>query len=150
MLEDAIERLLVERFKEEDLQDCYLVEIQKSKGDKIEVFVDSDSSLTLNKCRIISRYLEKNLEEKGLVKDKYTLEVSSPGIGRPLSLMRQYVKNIGRKIRIMDQEDKKVEGRLSSVDDQEILIIEKLKKEEKEHKFRFEQIKEAKILASFK
>lgn len=150
MLEDTIERLLVERFKEEDLQDCYLVEIQKSKGEKIEVFVDSDSSLTLNKCRIISRYLEKNLEEKGLVKDKYTLEVSSPGIGRPLSLMRQYVKNIGRKIRITDTENNKVEGRLSSVDDQQILIVEKLKKEEKEHTFLFEQIKEAKILASFK
>jgi len=150
MLEETIERLLVERFKEEDLQDCYLVEVQKSKGDKVEVFVDSDGSLTLNKCRIISRHLEKHLEENGLVNDKYTLEVSSPGLDRPLTQMRQYVKNIGRKIRITDTEDQKVEGKLSSVDDQRILIVEKLKKEEKEHTFSFDQIKEAKILVSFK
>jgi ribosome maturation factor RimP len=150
MLEKTIERLLEERFTEEDLNDCFLVDILRSKGDKVEVFVDSDSSLTLAKCRIISRYLEKQIEEKGLLKEKYTLEVSSPGLDRPLKLHRQYVKNIGRKIRITDLNEQRIEGVLTNVTDEAILITSKMKKEEKQHLLKYEQIKEAKILASFK
>ncbi|MEL6124206.1 MAG: ribosome maturation factor [Bacteroidota bacterium] len=153
MIEKKLVALLESRFEEEDLRDCYVVEVLAKKGQKVEVFVDSDGALTLDKCRIISRYLENHIEEKGWLGEKYTLDVSSPGIDRPITLLRQYRKNLGRKIRVKvhsEEGEKRVEGILHKVDEENIAVIEKRKKEEIVHHVDFDQIIEAKILISFK
>lgn len=151
MLEHKLTALLEERFGEEDLQDCYVIEVIRGKGDKIEVFLESDGDLTLGKCQKISRYLEKHIDENSWLGEKYTLEVSSPGTDRPLQLLRQYHKNVGRNIRIKAAEDIDVTGVLKEVTEQGIKVEEtKKKKEILMHEFDFDQIREAKIQVSFK
>jgi ribosome maturation factor RimP len=91
---------LEEKFaSEEAFSGCYVVDLQLS-GSKLAVFTDSDNGLTLDMCRQISRFLEERIEEAGLMPEKYTLEVSSPGLDRPLTLPRQYLKNIGRSLKV--------------------------------------------------
>ncbi|NNF21572.1 MAG: ribosome maturation factor, partial [Saprospiraceae bacterium] len=93
-LDDKIESWLESKFKESDFENCFLVEQQfNPANNKLEVFVDSDNQLDLRVCTRLSRYLEEKIEEEGLLGEKYTLEVSSPGIGRPLKFKRQYIKN---------------------------------------------------------
>ena len=121
VIEHKITELLTEKFNEEEFQDCFLVEVKAHQSKKVEVFVDSDSSLTLDKCRQISRFLEKHIDEHGWLGEKYTLEVSSPGITRPLQFPRQYIKNIGRKV------GEKKTGQLVAADVQSITIEEKLR-----------------------
>ena len=151
MLEKKLATILTARFEEEDLQDCYIVEVVRGKGNKVEVFVDSDGELTLNKCRIISRHLEKYIDEQGWLGEKYTLEVSSPGLDRPLRLVRQYEKNVGRNIRIKTDDDVEVVGVLTSFTDKGIIVVEQKKKKEIiNHEFDYDQIREAKIQVSFK
>ena len=158
MIERKITELLSEKFTEEDFQDCFLVEIKAHQNKKIEVFVDSDSSLTLDKCRRLSRFLEKHIDEQGWLGEKYTLEVSSPGIGRPLQFLRQYTKNIGRKVDIELLDGETRTGQLISADETSVTIEEKLQiREGKKKKTVIQQtalplsdIKKTKVKISFK
>ena len=156
MIEHKIAESLKERFTQEDLNDCFLVEIKESPSNsKIEVFVDSDSTLTLKKCQIISRYLEKQIEENGWMPEKYLIEVSSPGVGNPLILRRQYVKNIGRKVEVKTNDGDTIKGKLTEVENDTLTIVKaasgkgKKKVGEKIFSISFDQIKTAKIKVSF-
>ena len=99
-MESKIEALLVEKFNDPDFDDCFVVDIIISKGNRIGVFVDCDSGMTFRKCQMLSRYLEGFIDEEKWFGEKYVLEVSSPGIDRPLKFARQYRNNIGRKFQL--------------------------------------------------
>ena len=84
MIEAKIESLLQDKFKEEGFTDCFLLEVKLHANRKLDVFIDSDTGITFGKCQTISRYLEQYLDEEGWLGESYVLEVSSPGVGRPL------------------------------------------------------------------
>lgn len=65
MIENKIIDLLDQKFKEEDFLDCFLVDLQLHANQKLEVFLDSDTGITFEKCQKISRYLEQYLDEEG-------------------------------------------------------------------------------------
>lgn len=100
VIEHKIPELLEEKFQEVGFTDFFLVELKVGINNKVEVFIDSDSSVTFEKCQKISRFLESHIDEEGWLGEKYTLEVSSPGITRPLKFLRQYIKNLGRKVEV--------------------------------------------------
>ena len=54
--------------------------------------------------------------------EKYTIDVSSPGVDRPLKFKRQYKRNIGRKMAVIDDEGHKTEGELISTDEEQIIL----------------------------
>lgn len=130
-IEEQVHGLLAAKFQEETFQDCFLVEINLHQGNKLEVFIDCDSGLTLDKCQQISRYLEAHIDEAGWLGEKYVLEVSSPGLTRPLKLLRQYQKNIGRKVEATLIENGVIKtGILKSVTEHAFTIEETLKVKE--------------------
>lgn len=144
MIEQKIEALLVEKFKEEDYADFFIVEIKMHTSNRLEVFIDSDTSLPLSKCQKISRYLESHIDEHQWLGEKYIIEVSSPGISRPLTLVRQYKKNIGRKLAIKFVEDgvKKREGKLVDANETACFLEEKIVIKEGKKKKRTTEISE--------
>lgn len=157
MYTEEIENLLNEKFQEEGFLDCFLIEIVQ-KGKKTEVFIDSDSGMDFGKCHAISRYLEAVIDEKAWFGLDYILEVSSPGLDRPLKFPRQYKKNIGRKMKLITLTGEKMEGILKEADDNGVLLFweeilkdstsKKKIKKEIESKFEYKNIKEAKIQIS--
>ena len=83
--------------------DAYLVDavIQNERGGKlVQVFIDTDAGITIEKCAVISRELAQELTRGDSIPGSYRLEVSSPGIDKPLRILRQYRKNIGRIFRV--------------------------------------------------
>jgi len=94
VITEKIKALLLEKFQEEEYADCFIVEVTHHQNNKLEVFIDSDSGITFKKCQRISRFLEQYIDEEAWLGEKYTLEVSSPGIGRPLKFIRQYHRNL--------------------------------------------------------
>ncbi|HEY6951733.1 MAG TPA: ribosome maturation factor RimP [Bacteroidota bacterium] len=97
----------------------------------IQVFVDTDEGVTIAQCAEISRELGARLDSLGLIEEQYELEVSSPGVDKPLKLLRQYKKNVGRKFSVHyweGTERKTFEGTLMAVDG-EILTFKTEKKE---------------------
>ena len=87
----------------------------ESNSKVVELFVDNDSGMTTALCAEISKALSPALEVVALMRGRYHLVVSSPGLERPLKYSRQYPKNIGRnlmlKLKNGDQIEK-LEGEL--------------------------------------
>ena len=107
--------------------DMYLISFKVKPTNNYKVFIDSDSGFTLEKAIKLNRTLRKQVEEIGIYPEgDYSLEISSPGIDIPLTMKRQYVKNIGRKLEIelIDEESNGIIGRLIEVDDEKIIVEE--------------------------
>ncbi len=132
-LTERIEQLLGELFAtDERLTDCFTVEISLQPRNKLCVFVDSDSGINFDKCKTISRYLEGHLDANGWLGERYILEVSSPGVGRPLRLWRQYRNNIGRHLLVTLQDGTVQRGVLKTVEADHLILAQQT--EEKQGK----------------
>lgn len=131
MIVEKIEQLLAEKFSEPDFADCFVVEIKLEQSEqRLEVYVDSDSGMDFSKCQKISRYLEPFLDEGGWLGSTYVLEVSSPGIERPLKFHCQYHRNIGRTLQINLKEGDPREGILKTVNPESIILEQEIKVKE--------------------
>jgi len=151
---DRIQGLIEEKIEGTDI---FIVEINIKPGNKIEVFIDRDSGLALEDCLMVSRQIEGNLDRE--VED-FALDVSSPGVGRPLKLKRQYFKNIGRNVEIKLTDGTKLEGLMNAADEEKVVVHTRTKEEvegkkgkkwvERDIEVPFDTISETKIVISFK
>lgn len=115
----------------------------------IEIFIDGDSDITADDCATISREIESELEKQSLVSEKYRLDVSSPGVERPLKYLRQYKKHIGRKFDLTfkkDNEVKKITAGLNKIEGDELFFLLNNNQEEL---INFKDIVKAKVIISF-
>ena len=133
--------------------DLYLVdvELKGSTGNRvIWIYVESDSgNVSLDRCVDISREMNFLLDASGWHGKKYALNVSSPGLDRPLRDIRQYHSNQGRNVRVTylkDGEEVSSEGKLTGVTNDKITILTENKKE---LDISFPDIVETYVLASF-
>jgi len=93
------------------------------------------------------------LDESGALGEDYLLEVSSPGIDKPLQLQRQYPRNIGRTLQLELDEGEIKEGKLLEIAEDGALLmkVKGVKKGQfKEELIPFEAVKSALVLVSFK
>ena len=157
-MEERIEQLLLEKFNDAGFQDLFIVEIRfNPTNKKLEVFLDSDSNLTIGQTAKINRYLQTHIDENNWLGEKYILDVSSPGVGKPLLLRRQYVKNIGRNVKVSYTEQGSEEGTLKNVDDngivieKEVIVKDKKKKRKElvEIPIKWENISKTKVKIEF-
>lgn len=133
----------------------FIVDVKASVSklrSKITILLDADEGIGIDDLGKLSRAIETELEE--IMESAYTLEVSSPGIDTPLSFERMYTKNIGRMLTIKMHDDTAQKAKLLEVSPDGITVLkEKLKKQKEQpipHKIAFEDIKEAKVVVSFK
>lgn len=138
------------QFKEAELNGCFLIEVIQN-GKKLEVYIDSDEGVKFRQCQKFSRAIESYLDTELILGEDYTLEVSSPGVDRPLKFKRQYPRHLGRKLEITLAEEKMVTGKFMEFEDDELTIrVQGAKKGQfKKMKIKFEEIVEAKVLVSF-
>ena len=119
-LQEKIEEWLAPKLKMEEL---FLVEVLIGGDYKIKVFVDSDTNeLTIRKCVRVSRHLEEFLDVDVEVAEKYTLDVSSPGLENSLKIPRQYKKLIGKTLKIHTFEEEFFIVQLLGVENNEIKV----------------------------
>ena len=106
--------------------EVFLIEVKITVGNSISVLLDSDEGITIEKCTQVNRPLYKFIEENGFFPDNnFSLEVSSPGIDRPLTDIRQYKKNIGRTVEVLLNDNSKIEGVLKDASGSGISLEEK-------------------------
>ena len=148
MIEDKLIPVIEQKLSEEGFEDCFIVDIIVSKNSKVVVYVDCESGVPIRKCVSISRRIEHYLDETLLLGEKYTLEVSSPGLDKPL-VKRQYKKNIGRDLKIKLVENAKIKGTLIEVDEFGIVLEVTEKKNVKRIELKFEDILESKVIVKF-
>lgn len=129
-----------------------LVDIElkgKSRTQILRIFIDINGGIFLDQCESLSREISDLLDTKDLISGSYRLEVSSPGLDRPLKTERDFQRNIGRKVKINHltdgEEIKTTTGTIDQVDENMIVI------EQNNHRFEIDisKILMAKILPAW-
>ena len=86
----------------------------------LRCYIDKEGGITVDDCEVISRLLGEWLDKEDFIEDSYILEVSSPGLGRPLKKEKDFARSIGKdvEIRLYKAIDKQKEftGTLMSYD----------------------------------
>ena len=149
-------QLLSKKFEEEEFSTLFLIDVTvNEKSGFIRVYLDGDEGVKFSDCQKISRYLESFLDEDVEMSETYTLEVSSPGIKRSLSNLRQFPQHVGRTFSLTLIEGKSQDVKLTKVENGE-LHFETVPPKKKKKDFvietihtTFERIKEAVVKISF-
>ena len=93
---------------------------------QISIIVDGEErNPNLDEVAGISRAISAQLDEFSPLGDSpFTLEVTSPGVDRPLTELRHWRKNVGRLVKIITKEDKEITGRIQSAQSNKVTIDE--------------------------
>jgi ribosome maturation factor RimP len=105
-----------------DLEDVQVS--QAGRRRLIRVLVDQDGGVTLDDIADATRVVSDALDASEAMGDQaYTLEVSSRGTDRPLTLPRHWRRNHGRLVRVETADGRSVTGRIAGSDDGEVLLV---------------------------
>ena len=117
----------------------------KRNNQTIRVFVDKEGGIDLRECGSISRRFADELELEDDMPDQYRIEVSSPGLDRPLLKARDFARNLNREVRVTyeDERDQRVfQGQVLKVNED---VIE-IQGERERKSFPISKIKFGKVL----
>lgn len=153
-LVDQIRTVVNEALAEQE--DLFLVDIIKKSNaisGKMIILLDGDQGISIEQCSKVSRTVSQFIDEEIELADPLTLEVSSAGLDHPLSMNRQYVKNIGKNVKVTMNNQEILEGKLKGATKKSIeieILIDQKKKQTESKTIDFVDINKTIVLVSFK
>lgn len=94
----------------------------------LRIYIDKEGGISVDDCELVSRAVEVLLDEQNVIEDAYILEVSSPGLTRPLKKEKDYARSISKLVNIKTfrpmEKRKEFEGYLLRYDDNTVTIDE--------------------------
>jgi len=116
----------------------------------VTCIVDGDTSLNLDQVTTVSRVISELLDEAAFMGETpFTLEVTSPGVDRPLTQPRHFAKNVDRLLKIIKLDGSDVTGRILSNTDTDVTLTVTVKKETVEQTVSLTDIKRAVVEIEF-
>ena len=92
----------------------------------LRAYIDKPGGITVDDCEVISRSLSDKLDEEDFIEGAYILEVSSPGLGRPLKKEKDFVRNMGQEVELRTyraiEKQKEFRGILDAYDKSSITL----------------------------
>jgi ribosome maturation factor RimP len=128
-----------------------LVDINIRGNDRnriIELFVDAEKNVSAEDLAELSRAINNYFEENNLIEDSYRLDVSTPGVDRPLKFLEQYSKHINRKFEVRyksGEDEQTITAKLNSIEGDDLIFSN----EKTLVKINIKDILSAKVLISF-
>ena len=109
--------------------DLWDVEYVKEGGNwYLRAYIDKPGGIMVDDCEVVSRELSDILDEKDFIDEAYILEVSSPGLGRPLKKEKDFARSIGKLVEIRTyrpiEKQKEFCGELAAYDNNSVTIDE--------------------------
>ena len=130
------------------LEDVHVVSPGKHRI--ITCIVDGQTPLNLDQVTSVSRDISELLDLADFMDDAaFTLEVTSPGVDRPLTLPRHWHKNVNRLVKVVNQDGSVINGRVTTVEESQVILVEDIKGKTKEHLVHFANIKRATVEIEF-
>ncbi|MCI8321875.1 MAG: ribosome maturation factor RimP [Dorea sp.] len=108
---------------------CELVDVEYVKEGGtwyLRAYIDKPGGVSINDCEAVSRKLSDILDEEDYIDDSYIMEVSSPGLGRPLKKEKDFKRSLGEEVELktyrMIDKQKEFTGILKSYDDDSVTV----------------------------
>lgn len=146
---EELETLLAPAAQEQGCELWGVEFLQQGRRHVLRLFIDSEEGVTVEHCERVSRLASALLDVEDLVAGAYTLEVSSPGMDRPLFHLSQYRRFIGQpaaiRLKMPYQGRRNFKGWLMAIEDDEVV----LRVDDKEYLLPFESIDKANLIPVF-
>ena len=124
--ESRVEAYLLPLMEENNFELVDVEYVKEAGTWYLRAYIDKEGGIAVDDCEVISRKLSDWLDKEDFIDDSYILEVSSPGLGRPLKKEKDYVRSMGREVEVrlykaIDRH-KELTGTLSEYDDNTVTL----------------------------
>ena len=123
--------------------------VSQGKHSVLRVFIDSENGIMLEDCEVVSRQVSGVMDVEDPIAGEYALEVSSPGMDRPLYTLDQFERYAGHRVslrlRMPFDGRRKFEGVLKGIEGSDVVIVV----EDNEYLFPVDSIDKANVVPQF-
>lgn len=139
--------------EEKNLELVDMEYVKEGKNWFLRVYIDKEGGIDIVECGEVSEQLSEKLDEADPIKEPYFLEVSSPGVEKPLKTLEDFKKNIGNNVFVKLYEkidgEKTYEGILQNVENDSLSIEYKIKTRKKTVEIPYEKVAKARLAVMF-
>lgn len=126
--ENRTEELLMPLMEKHQFELVDVEYVKEGSNWYLRAYIDKPGGITIDDCEVISRALSDELDAKDFIKEAYILEVSSPGLSRPLKKDKDFDRNMGKEVEVktyrMIDRRKDFTGELKAYDKETVTIME--------------------------
>ena len=98
--EKRAEELLMPVITEKNLELVDIEYVKEGSSWYLRAYIDKEGGVDINDCEAVSRAFSDILDKEDPIEDAYILEVSSPGLGRPLKKDKDFARSIGEEVEV--------------------------------------------------
>lgn len=124
--ESRTEQLLLPVIEEHDFELVDVEYVKEGSSWYLRAYIDKQGGITIDDCELVSRALSDLLDKEDFIEDSYILEVSSPGLLRPIKKDKDFQRNMGKQVEIrcfkMIEKKKEFTGTLKAFDKDSVTI----------------------------
>lgn len=132
--ESKTEQFLLPILKEHQFELVDVEYVKEAGNWYLRSYIDKEGGITVDDCEVISRLLSEWLDKTDFIQDSYIMEVSSPGLGRPLKKDKDFERSLGDEVEIRlykaRNSQKEFTGTLKAYDKETVTIVLEDGKEE--------------------
>ena len=126
---DRIDKIATKAAADNGVEFVHSEIVGSKRNMTVRIYIDKPQGVTLEDCSIVSRSIEDVIDADDFIPSAYVLEVSSPGLERPLFSIKDFEKFTGKKAKVKTSEaidgQANFNGRIASVDGSEIVFEDK-------------------------
>ena len=126
---EQIDKIAAQAAKENGVEFVHSEIVGSKRNMTVRIYIDKPEGVTLEDCSTVSRAIEAVIDEDDFMPSSYVLEVSSPGLERPLFSIQDFEKFTGKKAKVKTSEaiggQANFNGRINAVEDSEIVFEDK-------------------------
>lgn len=100
MYESRTEEFLLPLIEERHFELVDVEYVKEGSSWYLRAYIDKEGGIAIDDCEVISRILSDWLDKEDFISDSYILEVSSPGLGRPLKKEKDFARSLGKEVDI--------------------------------------------------
>ena len=123
---ERISELAAEYLKQNNMELIEIIYRREQGGMALRITVDTQDGVTIDECEALNNYLSELLDREDIIQEHYLLEVSSPGLDRPITTDRDFERSMNKELEITTYEAidmrKTHEGKLIGMDKDKIVI----------------------------
>ena len=123
---DRVNTLIAEYLEQNDMELVEITYRREQPGMVLRLLVDTPEGITIDQCEGLNNYLSELLDKEDIIQERYTLEVSSPGLDRPIITDRDFERSMGKILEVSTYEAidgrKAHGGKLIGMDKEKVVI----------------------------